>query len=337
MKQMTELLCELIRDEVCGAPAKCRDMLTENEAKQLYILAKSHDLVHLLCAPIERCGISPSKEVLEKFRSQTFSAVYRQNNISHEMTRICDTLERACIPFIPLKGAIVRELYPKPWMRTSCDVDILIRSEDLEKAADAIIETLSYERKWKNSHEVSFFSKNGVHLELHYRLVGDESRTGLNSVLDTLWESIEPKAGKLYELLLADEMFYFYHVAHMALHFENGGCGMRPFLDMWLLNHNKSYDKAAREALLHRGGLLKFAVGAEALCEVWFGTSEHTSLTHAIEDYLVGAGVYGSESNSVMLKQTQKGSSFKYILSRLWLPYDSPECPSAFPAECGCH
>lgn len=323
MKQTTKLLCELIREEVCGVEAEHSSTITETEAKQLYKLAKAHDLVHLLSAPMERLGISPTPEILEKFRSQTFSAVYRQNNISYEMNRISDALEAAGVNFIPLKGAIVRNLYPKPWMRTSCDIDILVKEEDLEIAANSVEKTLSYERKWKNSHEISLYSQNGVHLELHYRLVGDEKREKINSVLDSIWNSTTQKAEGSEELLLNDEMFYFYHVTHMALHFENGGCGIRTFLDMWLLNNRTEYNRELRFKLLRKGGLDRFATAAERLSEVWFGGAVHTDITQELEDYIVGAGAYGSESNSLKVKQTKKGGSFKYLLSRLWVPYDT--------------
>ena len=39
----------------------------------------------------------------------------------------------------------------------------------------------------------------------------------------------------------------------MAKHFENGGCGVRPFIDLWILNHRRPFDRAKRESLLRDG------------------------------------------------------------------------------------
>ena len=36
---------------------------------------------------------------------------------------------------------------------------------------------------------------------------------------------------------MLDELFYFYHIAHMVKHFENGGCGIRPVV-LSLLKEN---------------------------------------------------------------------------------------------------
>ena len=40
--------------------------------------------------------------------------------------------------FIPLKGSVVRDLYPERWMRTSADIDLLIR-EDQEKTCEELL------------------------------------------------------------------------------------------------------------------------------------------------------------------------------------------------------
>ena len=58
----------------------------------------------------------------------------------------------------------------------------------------------------------------------------------------------------------------------MAKHFvSTGGCGIRPFLDIWVLNHKIDFNREKREKLLSDGGLDVFAKQAELLSEVWFG------------------------------------------------------------------
>ena len=58
---------------------------------------------------------------------------------------------------------------------------------------------------------------------------------------------------------MTDEFFYFYHIAHMAKHFENGGCGIRPFVDLVVLDRMDSENFSKRDELLKSGGLLQFA------------------------------------------------------------------------------
>lgn len=64
--------------------------------------------------------------------------------INHEYNRICDALESVEISFLPLKGSVLRQYYPEPWMRTSCDIDILVHENDLEKTTEYLVRDLGY-------------------------------------------------------------------------------------------------------------------------------------------------------------------------------------------------
>ena len=192
-------------------------------------------------------------------RSEEFiSTISALSQGDEKFEEICEALEQAKIPYLPLKGSVLRALYPKGWMRTSCDIDILVREADLERAVTVLCETLEYEKKGLGSHDVSLFSPANIHLELHYDLVEDARANNCAALLSHIWEYAHPKAEGSAEHVLSDEMFYFYHIAHMAKHFEIGGCGLRPFLDLWLLDHIEA-DKARRDALLEQGKLLQFA------------------------------------------------------------------------------
>ena len=117
-------------------------------------------------------------------------------------------------------------------------------------------------------------------------------------------------------------MFYFYHIAHMIKHFELGGCGVRSFLDLWVMNHRMDFNEQKRNELLEQGGLLAFANASKRLSEVWFGNVDHTELTAQMEDYLIDAGVYGNFENRIAVTSAKKGGKFKYMLSRIWVPYE---------------
>lgn len=165
------------------------------------------------------------------------------------------------------------------------------------------------------------FSDSGVHLELHYSLIEDKIVGSAADILRSAWENASP-VSDTSEYVFGDDLFFFYHTAHMAKHFVNGGCGIRPFIDIWVLNHCVSFDREERDALLAKGGLLAFAEQAEALSEAWFGNGEHTDITRRMQDYLLKGGVYGTTANRVSVQQIRKGGKIRYAFSRIWLPYD---------------
>ncbi|MFX7845188.1 nucleotidyltransferase family protein, partial [Acinetobacter baumannii] len=78
---------------------------------------------------------------------------------------------------------------------------------------------------------------SGQHIELHFNLIEDHRIKGASAILNRVWDAAVPCGGWTYQYEMPDELFYFYHIAHMAKHVENGGCGIRPFLDIWVLMH----------------------------------------------------------------------------------------------------
>lgn len=322
MERIALAMMNLIAGEVCGKTVNSSEyVLSDEELADLYRLSKSHDLAHLVGDALIKNELIPKDGIRAKFEKQIILSVYRYERIHHELMRVKAAFSEAEIPFLPLKGSVIRQYYPEPWMRTSCDIDILVPERSLGRAAAVLTAKLSYREDEKGSHDIGFFSESGVHLELHYSLM-EEKRIGTaEKVLQSVWNSVSPVAGST-EYMLSDEMYYYYHIAHMAKHFADGGCGVRPFLDIWILNHRVPYDREKRNALLKKGGLSAFAKEAENLSEVWFGDAGYTGISGQMEQYLLGGGVYGNTENRVAVQQVRKGGKFRYALSRIWLPYD---------------
>ena len=322
MEQINSLMFELIKSEIQGVTLDRSKIepLSDEDAKRLYVLSKSQDMAHLVGSAIDKNGLLAEGEILEKYRKQTFMAVYRYQRIQFELQALCRAFEEAEIDHIPLKGSVIRDYYPEGWMRTSCDIDILVRREDLARA-QAVLEGMQYRYDTKDSHDVCYFSPSGVHVELHYALIEDYIDGQMDTPLENVWAHAYADAGTTHRYVLSDAMYHYYHTAHMVKHYLHGGCGIRPFLDIWILNHRVQFDRATREELLQSGGILEFYQGAELLSEVWFGDAAHTPLTKTMENYLLSSGTYGTTESRVAIQQSKKGGKLGFAISRIWLPY----------------
>lgn len=326
----SQIMFILVRSVVCGYNADentveaIRQYLISSEnAEDLYKLSKSHDLAHLVSAGLEKYGLlDVLGESGPKFTKQQFVAVYRYEALSYEFAQLTRALEEAGIDHIPLKGAVLRAYYPEPWMRTSCDIDVLVRLEDLEKAAQTLVDRLGYERKAKTSHDISMYTRSGMHIELHYELMEDGLVNSAARVLVQAWEAVELTEGEKHTYRFTDEMFYFFHVSHMAKHFVHGGCGVRPFIDLWILDKRMPESDDKRAKLLYEGDLLKFTDAARELYGVWLEGEGHSERTLKMQEYLLSGGVYGNLENLTLVQHRKKKSKFKYIIDRIFLPYD---------------
>ncbi len=313
----TTLLFSLLRCLLSEEAAQA--VQVDSLPQAVYTLAERHDLAHLLGEALRCAGIHPQKELGQQLTRRQMIAVSRYEQLTYELTAVCAALEQAQIPHLPLKGAVLRQYYPQPWMRSSCDVDILVHPEDLELAVRVLTESLSYRKDKAGAHDVSLFSPGGIHIELHYALVEKQQANAAHTILDRVWElahSVEDSY--LYEM--DDPVFYFYHIAHMAKHVEQGGCGIRSFLDLWILEHRVPHDDRARHALLQQGGLLPFADACRRLAKVWFSAASPDDLTRTLESYILTGGTFGNRENLVTVQQHKQGGRGSYLFSRIFMP-----------------
>ena len=317
-----QMLFALVRSAIRGnqLSEQERGIYSDEMLPDLMTISKKHDISHLVAEGLNKNGLLMKEK--SEVGNEIIKAIYRHAQLSYEYVLVCDALEAAQIPFIPLKGSVLRQWYPEPWMRTSCDIDILVHREHLEQAISYLVETLEYTEHERATHDVSLFSKNGKHIELHFDLV-EEGRAGdAISILKNVWENVSLKEDKKFWYEMTDEYFYFYHIAHMAKHFETGGCGIRPFIDLWILDHIDGVDISRRNALLEQGGLLKFAAASRKLSKNWLDDGSLDAVSRKLQNFILSGGVYGSTQNRVALQQTKKGGKIGYILSRIFIPYD---------------
>lgn len=288
---------------------------------KLFKLSKKHDVAHLIGCALKVSENKIDEDIQKAFEQEMNLAMFRYIKSSYDFDAISNSLENAQIKFIPLKGSVIRKYYPEPWMRSSCDIDILVHKEDLDAAISCLVKELQYTEGGRATHDASLFSPQNVHVELHFDLVEEGRAKNAIDVLRSVWENVTLHEGREYWYEMTDAYFYFYHIAHMAKHFETGGCGIRPFIDLWILDHIKDVDISARDTLLSLGGLLKFANAARDLSEVWFGDKEANETAIQMQDFLIRGGVYGSIDNRVALAHGKKGGRIRYILSRVFAPY----------------
>jgi len=322
MNNIVDIMLGSIRAQICGLQYQINKDISEDELIRLYKLSKSQDVAHIVATELSRQGVLKDDEIGRKFKKQQMLAVLRYERINYELEEICRVLEEAEIPHMPLKGSVLRKYYPEPWMRTSADIDILVDEENAHRAAERLEKELGYANQGDSPHDVQMFAPSGVHLELHFETIEAERVANVNPILSKIWEYSSPTQGHKYQYQTDDAMFYFYHVAHMAKHFKHGGCGVRFFLDLWILEHNTEGDRENRQKLIAEGGIVEFVDLSKELSEAWFSMGTHSEMSRTMEQYVLNGGVYGSTANNMVLTQIKTGGHKKYIMARIFLPYE---------------
>ncbi len=315
----TEIIIASIKTVINGELIKNPPSLNEADYEEIYKIARSHDLLPIVSEGLYRNNLLPDNETGEAFKKAQMIAMVRFYHFEQERTKIAKVFKENNIEYIFLKGSVIKDYYPEAYMRTQCDIDVLVKQDDLLRAEEVLKES-GYKKTSIEHHEISFYSQTGVHIELHFFLEEEHSEV-IDEALLLVWDNVYSEVDNQYQHYMNDGFFLFYHVAHLEKHFLNGGCGIKPLIDLWIIKHRMGISVEDSRTLLKKCNLLTFFQHVEFLSEVWFGNMPHTKTSKKIEKYILDAGVYGTMENCVAMAQVMKGSKFKYILRRFILPY----------------
>ena len=311
-EKIIEIFFALLRYECCGGPAPAL-ALDKEEWVRFYHLANAHDLAHLVADTVQKEKINLPTDIASALEQKQLAAVFRYEQQQYEFQRICSVLEQAEIPYIPLKGILLRNCYPECWMRTSADLDLLVREADLNRAIALLQEQLCYKEKHHiATHEHTLVSPSGVFLELHYNICEPGRANNADAVLRRVWDHAQVGSGCRY--VLDDAMFYFYQLAHAAKHIQNGGCGIRAFLDLWLYDRAaQNCDREARTRLIEEAGLSEFEQVCGQLCECWFNGAPLDERTEKLQRYIIDGGTYGTTDQNTLPPASRTPNEIKLI------------------------
>lgn len=278
--------------------------------REAFVLAKTQSMAALFHRTLAAFGLETlDPEVTAKAKA-VYQAVLNKTALQDAYAEaIYAGFEEARIPFIPLKGEVLRDRYPEIWMRTGSDVDILVKKADLEAACGVMTRAGLAMLGDKTGHDVAFTDGGAVRFELHYTLLEDGRLEHADEVCARVWDYASPLLDGGMRMVLTDAFIYAYHLAHMAKHMFMGGCGMRPFLDLYLLNADEAADKQGRAALAEACGLAAFAAGSAKLAQVWYGDGEADAVTRRFAAFIVSGGSYGNLATLTAARTVRKGKA----------------------------
>ena len=138
--------------------------LSRGDSDELMKLARKQSILPIVYQGLSNLKIS--NEWLDVYEKPRMKAVFQVIQQQDALKRVIAALESVPVQYILLKGAVLRNLYPRTDLRTSCDIDVLVREEDIEKAVCAAEQKAGFKLLGRNYHDISMIDTH-VHLELH--------------------------------------------------------------------------------------------------------------------------------------------------------------------------
>ncbi len=197
--------------------------------------------------------------------------------MDEECKKTTDYMESQGIWYIPLKGMLIKELYPRCGMRHMSDYDILVNPDGQEKM-QAFMEKRGYERKSSVSavHD-SYYKAPIDNFELHRALFGEcHYHIWYEYYKDVKQRLVQDEGCRLR---FREENFCVYITVHVRKHHKAAGAGIRTLMDFYVYNNakSKSLDWDYIKPKLEKLELTEFEQMSRELAFILFSTPDMDS------------------------------------------------------------
>ena len=285
---------------------------------ELFRLADIHDVGGIITTQLKTLDaeLQPEGELRSYFNQVLGYTV--KNNVRRENAycKVRQFLSDNEIEHIFVKGIILRNYYPVPELRTSGDIDVIVKA-DLDK-----IKKLALDNGIKIKDFVSetlTLSIDELDIEIHNK------SDVVSNYFDDIFSLCE-QVGFEYKLSEYDHLFYV--LCHLIKHLIYRGAGVRMLLDVdVMIRHITDFDENILISLSSESGVEKAVKIILSLCKLWFNTPINSSveladteLLNRLEAVFLSGGSFGYETNSIPIKYFEQGSSKLTVILKMAFP-----------------
>lgn len=285
----------LIRSAISGEAQALPESLDLTAVQKL---ARKHQIENFIYYGGVNCGIDGTLPVMKELFVSTCQCVYVDRRQRQQLDKLLSAFRAQQIHHMPLKGVLLKQLYPRPDMRVMSDADILIREEQYPRIRE-LLKELDFTFRYETDHEI-VWKHPGLNLELHKKLVPERSRE-FYGYFGTGWKMAVPVADEPYRYEFTREDNILFLFTHFAKHYTGSGIGIRHMVDLWVYERcNPDLDRAYILRELGKMGLDKFYENVMYTVQVWFEGAAPTQVSDFITCFIFDSGVYGAHAQGIL-------------------------------------
>jgi|GEM_PF-257010 len=318
----------------------------ETDWREIYNISMKHQVQALLypvVKDIAATGGNIDKEVLDDWKKSYAITVINQSVLLDKVSDVLNVFRNEGIPIIVLKGLVLRNLYPKPVLRTMGDIDVLVHEEQYDLAVNAI-KRMGYSEYLHDSKHIGLSKHDSLPVEIHTKLSEDYFTAKAMEWEREIWQRASlSNINGIPLLTLSDSDHLLYLCLHMANHFVTSGFGIRQLCDLVLFIESKreQIDWEWFYSNARIMGIQTFIEKIFILCGIFFhlddpifsGYTHDEQYMQKMIDVIFTGGVFGDSSMAsfitgrylALLKpeiyDNKKPGSIKRLFKLIFPPY----------------
>ncbi len=303
--------CDMIYLAACVLKGRKPDILRVKgmDFEKLYHMSKFHSMTALVYEGLQSVlckeDFSENPNLWVKFKNEKERSVRKNLLFDTERAKLLAFMEEKGIWYMPLKGIILKDMYPKMGLRQMADNDILF-DESFQKEVCAWFEAQGYEAVSVGEENHDIYQKKPVYnFEMHTALYEIKYKAELAHYYEDVKSRLKKDAGNRFGYHFSDEDFYIYIMTHGFKHYSGGGSGFRFLTDLCVLLEKKQteLDWQYVQEELEMLGIAEFERNCRTLTEKLFNVEEEVSLGKLASNhkklflYFLSSGTYGTEEH----------------------------------------
>lgn len=285
----------LIKSALTGQKYTLPEQFSLNEAAET---ANKHGIGVMLYYGALNCGMDSNSAIMQQLFMNCCFHISKSEGQMFEIKKLLDIFSENGIDTLPLKGTILKNIYPKTEMRRMGDADILIKESQYPDIKN-ILKNIGYIFEYETDHEI-VWKKPALNLELHKKLIPERNKE-FYAYFGSGWDFACKKNGDGYIYEFSKEHTMMYLFTHLAKHYSGSGIGIQHMTDLWiykLKNPDLNNDYIIKE--LKKLCLDKFYINVMHTLDVWFEDAVADSMSDFITEFIFSCGVYGSHTNRIL-------------------------------------
>ncbi len=312
---ITLLRCAL-KDEPGSLP---KDFDWSEASSVLY----EHHLVAMAVRGAARCGVPPTNPAVRGLTALFCKDVAKSRLQTKQLHAIYAVFQERGIAYMPVKGAVIKSLYPQSELRAMGDADILIRQEQYPIIRDIML-AFGMQSDVESDHEYVWHNGD-FKLELHKYLIPSYNKDYFSYYGDG-WR-LAQKDEQSGAYFLGPEDHFIYLLVHFAKHYRDGSISAKNICDFWVYrNAFPNMDKAYISSELQKLKLLDFYRNILDLLDTWFEGATATEAVEILTKTIFQGGICVQEKaeltvSALKLKKENTsllGSKWKLLWERLF-------------------
>lgn len=211
-----------------------RELLSHVSINDIYSAAVRHSLDALVTTALEAAGFSSPKAAEKKLL-----AIRKNMLFDSARAEILSRLEEKGIKYMPLKGVIMKELYPSVGLRQMSDNDILFDAAYRADVRDIMTDLGYYVKLYEFSNQDVYMKDPVLNFEMHVALFTDDHSKTFEDYFSVAFDRAVSDGVSKFGYKMTDEDFYVFMKAHEYKHYTHNGTGLRSLVDVYVYLRSK--------------------------------------------------------------------------------------------------